>query len=673
MKKIENYNIIPEPNRQPEITILLVDDQSFARRFISKQIQTANHLKIIGMAENGQEAIALVESLQPDVVLIDLEMPEMDGVSATEIIIRRFPDCKVLVLSSHENGEYLQNALRAGATGYLIKGSSAQELTNAIASVRQGFTQLSPGLLQKVLTPEIELVPDEAQLPSTTTNDNNWSESTREGVENLPRVSLRALLYVLIGLIVVMIPWITFSKVDEIGTARGKLEPKGKIIRLDAPVTGAIMSIKVREGDKVTPGQKLVELESKLVNTELNQQIQKLQGQQNQLNQLELVKNQQAISLQTQKQQNQAQQFEKEALIAQAKETFSSLKANYSNQLAEKQAQIEQAQGAIRASQSAHKIAKIKWRIASAKILRYQDAYRQGGISQDKLAEAQEAVQESNENINQTQAEIAQAQSRYQEQQQGYDKLRQQTVGEINQADLRYQEQQRGLRSLVETNNLAALKIEEGLKNTGAQIVSLKGEIGQTESLIKGFNYQLQQRTIYTPIKGTVFELPIAKPGAVVQPGQTIAQIAPENVPLVLRARMSSNQSGFLKVGLPVKLKFDAYPFQDFGIVSGHLTWISPDSRVRSSSSSSGSSGSSGSSSSGSSGSSTSGMPTGNAPEEFYELEVKLAQNYIKYGDRRILLTPGQTAAAEIVIRQRRLADIFLAPFKGLKKGGIQL
>jgi hemolysin D len=322
----------------------------------------------------------------------------------------------------------------------------------------------------------------------------------------------------------------------------------------------------------------------------------------------------------------------------------------------------EQAQGAIKASQSAHKIAKIKWRIASEKLPRYQDAYKQGGISQDRLAEAKQAAQESNESINQTQAEIAQAQSRFQEQQQGYGKLRQQTAGEINQAALRYQEQQRGLQSLIETNNLAALKIEEELKNTGAQIVTLKGEIGQTESLIKGFNYQLQQRTIYTPIKGTVFELPIAKPGAVVQPGQTIAQVAPENVPLVLRARMSSNQSGFLKVGLPVKLKFDAYPFQDYGIVPGHLTWISPDSRVRASSSSSSSSNSS-----------ASGTPPGNAPEEFYELEVKLAQNYIKYGDRQILLTPGQTAAAEIVIRQRRLADIFLAPFKGLKKGGIQL
>lgn len=660
MKKIENYTVVPESNQHQEIKILLVDDQSFARRFISKQIETVNHLRIIGMAGNGQEAIAMVESLQPDVVLIDLEMPEMDGVTAIEIIVERFPGCKVLVLSSHEDEQYLQNALFAGATGYLLKGSSAQELTNAITSIRQGYTQLSPGLLSKVLTPKIEILDNETQLPPVATADGNWSESTREGVENLPRVSLRALLYVLIGLIMVMIPWITFSKVDEIGAAKGKLEPQGKVVRLDSPVSGAVMSIDVREGDKVTPGQKLVELDTELVNAELNQQLQKLQGQQNQLNQLQLLKNQQSISLQTQKQQNQAQQFEKEALIAQAKENLFSLKANYENQLAEKQAQIQQAEGAIKASQSAHKMAQIKWHKAIEKVPRYQYAFKEGGISQDRLAEAEQTAQESKESINQTQAEIAQAQSRYQEQQQGYDKLRQQTAGEIEQAALRYQEQQRGLKSLVEANNLAGLKIEEELKNTGSQVVNLKGEIAQTETLIKGLNYQLQQRKIYAPVRGTIFELPIAKPGAVVQPGQTIAQIAPENVPLILRARMSSNQSGFLEVGLPVKLKFDAYPFQDYGIVPGRLSWISPDSRVRPSSSSSSSS-------------STNESPESNLPAEFYEVEVELAQNYIKYGDRRVMLTPGQTATAEIVIRQRRLADIFLAPFKSLKKGGIQL
>ena len=523
MKEIKNYSVIPKTDRSEEIKILLVDDQSFARRFISKLIETTNHLKIIDTADNGKEAISFMESLQPDVVLIDLEMPEMDGITATEIITRRFPNCKVLVLSSHEDESYLQNALQAGATGYLLKGSSAAELTNAISSVRQGYTQLSPGLLEKVLTPKVEVVPEEELTPHTTP-EADWSESTRETVETLPRVSLRVLLYLSIGLIAIIVPWVTFAKVDEIGTAKGKLEPQGKIVRLDAPVSGTVMSIEVQEGDRVTSGQSILKLEAELVNSELQQQQQKLQAQQNQLNQLALLKNQQLLSLQTQKQQNQAQQFEKEALIAQARENFATLKANYNNQLAEKQSQVKRAQAAIKASQSAHKMAKIRAVKATEKVPRYREAYQQGALSQDLLSEAEQTAQESTENIAQTQAEITQARSRYQEQQQGYQKLRQQTAGEIEQAELRYQEQQWGYNSLVEANNLAVLKIEEQLKNTESQIVTLKGEIAQTKSLIKGLNYQLQQRKIYAPIKGTVFELPIAKPGAVVQPGQAIAK-----------------------------------------------------------------------------------------------------------------------------------------------------
>jgi hemolysin D len=653
MKNIENYSVIPESEQPEKIKVLLVDDRSFVRHFISKIIRSVDRFTIIGTADNGKSAIALVESLQPDVVLLDLEMPEMDGITATEIITKQFPNCKVLVLTSHEDGEYLQKALRAGATGYLVKGSSAEELTNAISSVCKGYTQLSPGLLQKVLTPKVEIVSEEKQLTPLNTPD-NWAESTREAIETLPRVSLRALLYLLITLTVIIIPWVTFAKVDEIGSAKGKLEPQGKVVRLDAPVSGTVMLIAVREGDKVTPGQSIVQLESALVDSELQQQQQKLQAQQNQLNQLGLIKNQQLLSLQTQKQQNQAQQFEKEALIAQAKENLVTLKANYNNQLVEKQSQVEQARAAIKASQSAHKMARIRAATAMEKVPRYREAYQQGALSQDLLSEARQAAQEGVESIAQTQAEIEQAALRYREQQQGYEKLRQQTSGEIEQAALRYQEQQRGYTSVVESSNLAVSKIEEQLKNTESQIVTLKGEIAQTESLINGLNYQLQQRRIYTPVKGTVFELPIAKPGAVVQPGQAIAQIAPENVPLILRARMSSAESGFLAVGLPVKLKFDAYPFQDYGIVPGRLTWISPDSRIRSTDT-------------------TNSTSESNSPAEFYELEIELEQNYIQSSDRKILLTPGQTATAEIVIRQRRLADIFLAPFKSLKKGGIQL
>ena len=601
MKKIEKYSVVSDSKTVTRpIRILLVDDQSFVRRFIQKSLEVDPSLNIVGTAQNGQEAIDRVQSLNPDLVLIDLEMPEMDGITATEIIVRQFPLCKVLALSSHESGEYLQNALRAGAKGYIIKGSPAEELTNAIRSVYQGYTQLSPGLLERVLIPEVEVVPeDDLSLEPEALAESDWAESTRETIDTLPRVSLRAIFYVLLFLLMGVIPWTALAKVDEVGTATGKLEPKGRIINLDAPVNGTVTNISVREGERVKAKQQIMELDSELVDNELQQQQQKLLAQQNQLNELKLLQQQQVLSVNTQKQQNQAQQYEKQALI-------------------------EQAQKAIETSQSAHQMAKIRYRAAKEKVPRYQQAYNEGALSRDLLAEAQQQAQEQQESIKQTASEIAQARSRL-------------------------AEQKRGLDSLKQTNNLGILKSQEEYKNTHSQITNIEGEIAQTQSLIMGLEYQIQQRVVYSPVAGTVFQMPVKKPGAVVQVGQMVAQVAPEGSPLVLRGQMSSRDSGLLEVGQPVKVKFDAYPFQDYGVVPGRLTWISPDSRIAQTT-----------------------TPTPTPPQDFYELEVELERNYVENYEGTVALTPGQTAKAEIVIRQRRLADIILTPFKSLRKGGIQ-
>lgn len=655
MKKIENYTVIPEAESQ-EIKVLLVDDQSFVRRFISKSLEDVAHIKIIGTADNGIRALEQLELLQPDVVLLDLEMPEMNGIEATKIIHQRFPHCQILVLSCHETHEYLQPSLAAGAKGYILKGSSAEELSQAIESVYRGYTQLSPGLLEKVLTPEVEVVSDSPEEIETSTQlaAEDWAESTRETINTIPQVSLRAILYVLLLLAGVLIPWVIMAKVDEIGSARGRLEPKNSTIRLDAPVSGTVTSIEVKEGEQIKKGESLLKLDSEIVDAQLRQQQQKLLGQQNQLNQLQLIKNQQRLSLRTQEQQNQAQELEKEALIEQAQQTLKSLKASYNIQLSEKAAQLAQAKEAIAASEAAHQMAEIRYQTAREKVPRYRKAHEQGALSRDLLAEAEQNAQESQARIKQTASEIAQARSRYNEQKNGYDKLLQQISAEINQAALRLQEQQRGLKSLVQTDKLALSQAVEEQKNTQAQIVNLEAEIAQTQSMIDSLKYQLRQHILYAPITGTIFQLSVQKPGAVLQTGQMVAQIAPEDSPLVLRGKMSSSESGFLEVGLPVKLKFDAYPFQDYGIVPGKLTWISPDSR-----------------------SSQSNIANGSAspqpPGDFYEVEVTLERNYIEADNRRIVLTPGHTATAEVVIRQRRLADIFLEPFRSLKKGGVQL
>jgi len=132
------------------IRILLVDDQRVIREGLKALLEPESGLQVVGSASNGQIAVEQVEALQPDVVLIDIQMPEMDGVTATRLITQRFAKTKVLILSGHDDEQHLANALRAGAKGYLLKDTPAAELANAIRSVHKGYAQIGPGLFEKI-------------------------------------------------------------------------------------------------------------------------------------------------------------------------------------------------------------------------------------------------------------------------------------------------------------------------------------------------------------------------------------------------------------------------------------------------------------------------------------------------------------------------------------------
>lgn len=137
------------------IRILLVDDQSIIRQGLKALLELEPDLAIAGDAENGQVAIAMVEQLQPDVVLMDVRMPIMDGVAATGEIRQRFPGVKVLVLTTFDDDEYVSEAMRRGAQGYLLKDTPSEELAQAIRAVYKGYAQLAPGILQKLMNPPL--------------------------------------------------------------------------------------------------------------------------------------------------------------------------------------------------------------------------------------------------------------------------------------------------------------------------------------------------------------------------------------------------------------------------------------------------------------------------------------------------------------------------------------
>lgn len=432
--------------------------------------------------------------------------------------------------------------------------------------------------------------------PSAQCSMGDWSSITQELVNTLPRAWTRGVLYLLVGFAGVVLPWAMLAQVDETGVARGRLEPQGKIYRIDAPVAGKVVAIAVKEGSTVKAGQTLMELDSELAKTDLQQAQAKLEGQLNRLTQLEKTANQLAIATRTQQLQSEAQGSEQQAQIAQVKSKIS-------------------------ANQRAYQL----WQSRLAKDLnevqRYHQLWQAGAVPEIKVVETQRTADESQRLLAQARADIEQSQS----------ELAKQETAQLR---------------VDRTGKLAVLASQKQARDLQTQMADLRAEIAQTRQAIAALQLQLQQRTIHAPVNGTIFELPIQQPGAVLQPGRAVAQLAPKGSTLIFRAQMPSSESGFLKVGMPVKLKFDAYPFQDYGIVPAHLHWVSPDTKK---------------------------TQTPQGEVENFELEIRLDQSYIQAQNKHIVLTPGQSATAEVITRQRRIIDFILDPFRKLQNGDFKL
>ncbi len=133
------------------IRLLLVDDQTLICQGLKAMLSLESDLEVVGIAHNGMAAVEQVALLQPDVVLMDVRMPVMDGREATRSIVQQHPLVKVLVLSTFDDDQYIADAMRAGAKGYLLKDMPSEELAQAIRFVHLGYTQLAPGLMEKLM------------------------------------------------------------------------------------------------------------------------------------------------------------------------------------------------------------------------------------------------------------------------------------------------------------------------------------------------------------------------------------------------------------------------------------------------------------------------------------------------------------------------------------------
>ena len=170
------------------IRVVLADDQTLVRQGIRTLLELEEGIKVVGTAANGREAVAAVERLRPDVVLMDVRMPEFDGVAATRALAERFPEVAVVILTTFDDDEYVFEGLKAGARGYLLKDVSSDDIAEAVRTVAAGGALIQPSIARKVVaefgrlastsstgsaTPGGAAAPDQGGLPQPLT-EREW-------------------------------------------------------------------------------------------------------------------------------------------------------------------------------------------------------------------------------------------------------------------------------------------------------------------------------------------------------------------------------------------------------------------------------------------------------------------------------------------------------------------
>ncbi len=142
------------------IRVMIVDDQTLFLESLSTFLHNyAKDIQVVGLAKNGADAVAMANSLRPDIILMDVHMPVMDGVQATERILADLPGAKIVILSTYDEDEYVRRALGLGASGYLLKDISPTELIASIRALKSGAVQISPQIVAKLMARIIDSSP----------------------------------------------------------------------------------------------------------------------------------------------------------------------------------------------------------------------------------------------------------------------------------------------------------------------------------------------------------------------------------------------------------------------------------------------------------------------------------------------------------------------------------
>jgi hemolysin D len=427
------------------------------------------------------------------------------------------------------------------------------------------------------------------EFPTLPASPHHWSAAVQTVLDQPPptlpsRLALGATLFCL-----VFAAWSWFGQIDDVAKASGKLIPKDEVYKIHPLDLGKVVRIAVKEGETVTAGQVLVELDTDIAAKDVERLEKQLSATRTELTQVEEL-------------------LSKTRLQAQAQTVIA--------QTAIQAQQVAIAQGRITTSNSQSLAAQLHEDETeqTKRLKRLQALSDAGAFPKERSFEAEQMLRDRRRTITENQSTL--------------DK----TLQEL-------QRLQVGLDEKMTEAEQVRLEGQQKSQELEIKLTELRSKVNETKVTLEAAKAKLKQRYLYAPVDGVILTLNVRQSGEVVQSGQAIAEVAPSGKPLILATALPSHDAGFIKVGMTVRIKLDAYPFQEYGIISGKVMTISHDSK----------------------------------PDErlgqVYRVEIELAQDHINAKGQSIAFKAGQTASAEIITHRRRIADVLLDPLKKLQSG----
>ncbi|MEM8810438.1 MAG: HlyD family type I secretion periplasmic adaptor subunit, partial [Cyanobacteria bacterium P01_G01_bin.38] len=387
--------------------------------------------------------------------------------------------------------------------------------------------------------------------------------------------------------------WANTGQIQEVSNARGKLIPKGQTYKVQPVAQGEVAQLKVKEGNRVQQGDILVELEIDTVEAEARRLQQSLDTYRQKLAQINDLIHQTQLELTTH------QQLANTSIEAQA-------------------AILKQLQAEANMQHQLLSSLSTETPLYQERVDRFSNLETEGAVSKEYLFDIEQAAREQARTITQAQGQLQQTLER----------------GTQLKAELTQKHIEKQSLELEATKNLQQLQIEAE---------DLRGQIAEAQTMFKNAQLKLSQQFLRAPVDGIISRLNISNSGEVLQPGYTAAEIAPSDAPLVLSAMVPSQEAGLIEVGMETQIKLDAFPYQNYGVLSGEITTISPDAEVN--------------------------EELGNG----YRVEIALEQDHVIHENTPVQLQAGQLANAEVIVRRRKIIDILLDPIRQLKESDLNL